>query len=89
MYIIDDTYFQTPKREVPNLDEADSKSFAELEMFIDDKCRLLFTYFLTPEQITELESHLDNGIFPEDTSGVPQKWIDLVNGATYQKMMLV
>lgn len=85
MYIIDDTYFQAPKREVPNLDEADSKSFAELEMFIDDKCRLLFTYFLTPEQITEFEGYLVDGIFPTVTTGIPQKWIDLVNGTTYQK----
>jgi len=85
MYIIDDTYFQAPKREVPNLDEADSKSFAELEMIIDDKCRLLFTYFLTPEQITQFESYLVSGIFPTDTTGIPQKWIDLVNGTTYQK----
>lgn len=85
MYIIDGTYFQAPKREVPNLDEADSKSFAELEMIIDDKCRLLITYFLTPEQITEFEGYLVNGLFPEVTTGIPQKWINLVNGAEYTK----
>ncbi len=84
MYIIDDTYFQSPKRVIPNLDEADSKSFAELERIIEEKCRLLFTYFMTPEQIQEFESYLDDDyLFPEDTTGIPQKWIDLVNGTTY------
>lgn len=83
MYIIDDTYFQAPNREIPNLDEADSKAFAELERIIDNECRLLFTYFLTPEQIEELDGYLTDGIFPEDTTGIPQKWISLVNGTTY------
>jgi len=83
MYIINDTYFQAPKREIPNLDEADSKSFAELELLIDEKCRLLLLGFLTSEQVTELESYLVSGIFPQDTSGIPQKWIDLVNGKNY------
>ena len=83
MYIINDTYFQAPKREIPNLDEADSKTFAELELLIDEKCRLLLLGFLTSEQVTELESYLVDGILPEDTSGIPQKWIDLVNGKNY------
>jgi hypothetical protein len=92
MYIIDDTYFQPSKREVPNLDEADSRTFAELQLLIDEKCRLLLLGFLTLEQFTELDSYLVDGIFPEDAQPdellpnyVPQKWIDLVNGATYIK----
>ena len=85
MYIINDTYFQAPKREIPNLDEADSKSFAELELLIDEKCRLLLLDFLTSEQVTELESYLVNGILPTPPTGVPQKWIDLVNGKSYTK----
>lgn len=85
MYIINDTYFQAPKREIPNLDEADSKSFAELELLIDEKCRLLLLDFLTSEQVTELESYLVNGILPTPPMGVPQKWIDLVNGKSYTK----
>jgi len=90
MYIIDDTYFQAPKREVPNLDEADSKSFAELELLIDEKCRLLLQGFLSVEQFAEFDSYLVDGIFPVDAQPdellpnyVPKKWIDLVNGVTY------
>lgn len=83
MYIIDDTYFQAPKREIPNLDEADSKSFSELERIIDDQCRLFMYYFLTPDEVVEFESYLVDGIFPTVTTGIPQKWIDLVNGTTY------
>ena len=86
MYIINDTYFQAPKREVPNLDEADSRSFAELERIIDEKCRLLLLDFLSVEQFQELDSYLVDGLFPEDAQSldpllpdyVPQKWIDLV-----------
>jgi len=64
MYIIDDKYFQPSKREVPNLDEADSRAFAELELLIDEKCRLLILSFLTFEQFTELDSYLVDGILP-------------------------
>lgn len=90
MYIINDTYFQAPKREISNLDEADSKSFVELERIIDEKCRLLLLDFLTVEQFQEFDSYLVDGMFPEDAQPnpllpdyVPQKWIDLVNGVTY------
>lgn len=85
MYIINDTYFQSPKRVIPNLDEADSKSFAELELLIDEKCRLLLLDFLTVEQITDLETYLVDGFLPVPPTGVPQKWIDLINGKTYTK----
>lgn len=85
MYIIDDTYFQSPKKVIPNLDEADSKSFAELELLIDEKCRLLLLDFLTVEQVTELETYLVDGLLPEPPTGVPQKWIDLINGKEYTK----
>lgn len=85
MYIIDETYFQSPKREVPNLEEADSKTFAELELLIDEKCRSLLLDFLTFEQVTELESYLVDGLLPDPPTGVPQKWIDLINGTTYEK----
>lgn len=85
MYIIDETYFQSPKREVPNLEEADSKTFAELELLIDEKCRSLLLDFLTFEQVTELNSYLVGGLLPVPPTGVPQKWIDLINGTTYEK----
>lgn len=91
MYIIDDTYFKAPKREIANLNEADSKTFVELESLIDEKCRLLLLDFLTVEQAQELDSYLVNGMFPEVYQPdpllpdyVPQKWIDLVKGSTYQ-----
>lgn len=91
MYIINDTYFQAPKREIPNLDEADSRSFAELERIIDEKCRLLLLDFLTVEQFQEFDSYLVNGLFPVDAQPdpllpdyVPAKWIDLVNGVVYE-----
>lgn len=91
MYIIDDTYFQSPKREVSNLNEADSKSFAELQYLIDEKCRLLLLDFLTIEQVQDLETYLVDGLLPDEAQPdpllpdyVPQKWIDLVKGTTYQ-----
>ena len=83
MYIIDETYFQAPKREIPNLDEADSKSFAELERLIDEYCRSFMYYFLTPDEVVDFQSYLVDGIFPTITTGIPQKWIDLVNGTNY------
>lgn len=90
MYIINDTYFQAPKREIPNLDEADSKSFAELERIIDEKCRLLLLDVLTIDQFQELDSYLVNGLFPANAQPdpllpnyVPQKWISLINGVVY------
>lgn len=85
MYIINDTYFQAPKREIANLNEADSRSFLELERLIDNECRSLLLYFLTNAQAAELDSHLVNGLFPAITTGIPQKWIDLVNGCAYEK----
>lgn len=84
MYIINDTYFKSLNREIPNLDEADSRSFAELERIIDEKCRLLLLDFLSVEQFQELDNYLVNGLFPTDTTGIPQKWIDLVNGVNYE-----
>jgi hypothetical protein len=80
MYIINDSYFQSKSRAIPNLDEADSKTFANLELLIDENCRLFLRMFLTKAEITELESYLVNGIFPVVTTEIPQKWIDLVNG---------
>ena len=92
MYIINDTYFQAPKREIPNLDEADSRAFAELELLIDEKCRLLLLDFLTVEQAQELDYYLVNGLFTESAQPnpllpkyVPKKWIYLVNGVEYTK----
>jgi len=90
MYIINDTYFQSPKREIPNLDEADSKTFVELGRLIDEECRLFMYNFLTVDEVTDFESYLEDGIFPIEAQPnpllpdyVPQKWIDLVNGTTY------
>ena len=80
MYIIDDTFFQSPNREIPNLNEADSKAFAQLEFIIDRECRLFMQNFLTDAEIVEFDSYLVNGLFPIVTTGIPQKWIDLVNG---------
>lgn len=84
MYIVNETYFQAPKREIPNLDEADSRAFAELEKLVDYYGRLFMSYILTPDELTEFNTFLVNGIFPSDTTGIPQKWIDLVNGVTYE-----
>lgn len=83
MYLIDETYFQAPKKEVPNLDEADSRAFAELERIVDDLGRSFMYYFLTPEEVADFNMYLVNGLFPSDVTGIPQKWVDLVNGKTY------
>ena len=92
MYIINDTYFNSPKREVANLNEPDSKSFAELESLIDEKCRLLLLDFLTIEQVQDLETYLVNGLLPEnaqstnplDPGYVPAMWIELIKGVNYE-----
>lgn len=91
MYIINDTYFNSPKREVANLNEPDSKSFAELESLIDEKCRLLLLDFLTIEQIQDLETYLVDGLLPEDAQPdpllpdyVPAMWIELIKGVNYE-----
>ena len=80
MYIINDTYFQSPKYVIPNLEESDSKAFAELERLIDNTCRLFLQTILTDAEIVDFETHLVAGMFPIVTTGIPQKWIDLVNG---------
>jgi hypothetical protein len=80
MYIINDTYFQSPKYVIPNLEESDSKAFAELERLIDDTCRLFLESILTDAEIVDFNSHLVGGMFPIVTTGIPEKWIDLVNG---------
>ncbi len=92
MYIINDTYFNSPKREVANLNEPDSKSFAELESLIDEKCRLLLLDFLTIEQVQDLETYLVNGLLPEnaqstnplDPDYVPTMWLELIKGVNYE-----
>jgi hypothetical protein len=92
MYIINDTYFNSPKREVANLNEPDSKSFAELESLIDEKCRLLLLDFLTIEQVQDLETYLVNGLLPEnaqstnplDPDYVPNMWLELIKGVNYE-----
>ena len=80
MYIIDDTYFQSPKYVIPNLEESDSKAFAELQILIDNTCRLFMQSILTNDEFVDFDSYLVNGMFPIVTTGMPQKWIDLVNG---------
>lgn len=80
MYIIDDTYFQSPKYLIPNLEESDSKSFTDLERLIDEMCRLFLQSILTVAEYADFNTYLEDGLFPEDTTGIPQKWIDLVNG---------
>lgn len=92
MYIINDTYFNSPKREVANLNEPDSKSFAELESLIDEKCRLLLLDFLTIEQVRDLETYLVNGLLPAnaqstnplDPDYVPSMWLELIKGVNYE-----
>jgi hypothetical protein len=80
MYIIDDTFFQYPNREIPNLNEADSNAFSELERLIDSECRLFMRNFLTDAEVVDFDRCLVGGLFPTVTTGIPQKWIDLVNG---------
>lgn len=80
MYIINDTYFQAPKYLIPNLEESDSKSFTELERIIDEMCRFFMRSILTTDELQDFNSYLVDGLFPTDTTGIPQKWIDLVKG---------
>lgn len=80
MYIIDDTYFQGDIQ-IPNIDEADSKSLMELERIIDEKCRLFMYNVLGDVLFQEFDALLINGILP--TTPVT-KWTKLIYGESYE-----
>lgn len=73
------------KREfsIPNTDEMNSKTLVELNSFIGEVPRLLLRRALGAVNVADFESYLVDGLFPDDTTGIPQKWINLVNGVTY------
>ena len=81
MYLINDTYFKD--LEIPNIDEANSKSLSSLIRIIDQKCRFVLRNCLPSDQFAELDSFIDP---VTGTLGplAPSKWLNLVNGVSYQ-----
>lgn len=78
-YLIDSTSFKG-ELEIPNLDEANSKSLTELNRLIDEKCRLLMIDVLGSENYEDLGGLLVAGLLPDSA---PDKWKLLVNGGVY------
>ena len=86
-YIINDTFFQGAI-EVPNIDEANSKSLTDLNRLIDEKCRLFMLNLLGYELFTELDALLVDGMLPAvpespTVDPIPAKWRNLITGTTY------
>jgi hypothetical protein len=81
MYIIDKTYFNVIIN-APNIYEVNSDELNNLNKNIDKYARLFMQNFLGAELFLDFDSHLTGGVLD---SNAPQKWKDLVNGATYTK----
>ena len=80
MYIIDETYF-IKELVIPNSNEIDiSESSNPFEMWIDQYARLCLQEVLGNTLFTDLDQNVTNGVL-NDIS--PQKWLNLVNGASY------
>jgi hypothetical protein len=92
MYIINETYFNGAFN-VPNVDELNTDTKANLELIIDDKARLFLQDALGYELFTDLDQYVVNGVFVEEINigtedvpelqPTPQKWLDFVNGKEY------
>lgn len=79
MYLIDVDYF-TGKYEIPNINESNNGVKEDLTQFIDIEVRDFMRNLLGLELFTEFDSFMVAGVI--DPSA-PQKWLDLVNGVTY------
>ena len=80
MYLIDETYF-IREYSIPNITEAQTEAYNDLELFVDDYARQLLRNLLGDVLFTELDTYIIDGVFVE--SGTPQKWINLVKGCEY------
>jgi len=81
MYIINASYF-IGKISITNLNEPNSGMLEQAELYVDSKVRLLLRNTLNNELFEDLDSNITNGVLDNDA---PEKWDNLVNGATYVK----
>jgi len=79
MYLINEANF-TREISVPNLTSSQSGNAETLNLYADEKPRLLLQKALGNVLFSELDSQVTNGILD---SGADQKWKDLVNGKEY------
>lgn len=79
MYIIDGTYF-TRELSIPGVAELRSNSTTELNLFIDEKSRLLLQDALGNVLFNDFDSNVIDGVLDV---GAPQRWLNLVNGVDY------
>lgn len=81
MYLINETYFQSDYF-IPNTQELRESSLTVLEQFVDKYARLCLKNALGYELFDDLNQDITDGVLD---SGAEQRWLDLVNGATYTK----
>ena len=81
MYLIDASYFNR-EIAIPNVNELQGNANTELTEFIDGKVRLLLQEVLGYDLFTNLDGDIASGVLKVNAQ---QRWIDLVNGATYTK----
>lgn len=91
MTIIDSSYFKKGIHFIPNnrdinaLPEGTPSSESDIDFFIEKYEPILMSDALSKELYSELVADLDKRPFnAESTEDAAQKWIDLVNGNTYQ-----
>lgn len=90
MYLVDRTYF-IRELAIPGIDEMNSQSLTDLNLFIDEYVReLLEKKALGYTLFAEFDSYVVDGSLPAvpedpDPDTVPTKWRNLVNGCTYTK----
>lgn len=81
MYLIGVSDFQR-EYTFPNVNESYSNESENLNLFIDEKVRLLLFNALGYQLFTEFDSYIVDGVLD---SSAPTKWQNLVNGVTYTK----
>ena len=79
MYLITNANF-TRELSVPNLSGSQSGNAEQLNLYGDEKPRLLLQMCLGSVLFTDFNSNVTNGVLDTDA---PQKWKNLVNGCTY------
>lgn len=81
MYIINASHFNG-KLSIDNINESNNAISEEVELYVDEKVRLLLQNVLGVVLFAEFNGYVVNGVLPNTA---PQKWKDLVDGKTYTK----
>lgn len=79
MYLINEANF-TRELSIPNLQSSQSGNAELLNLYADEKPRLLLQMSLGNVLFSQLDSQVTSGVLD---AGADQKWKDLVNGVTY------